>query len=336
MLEKPDLADQQIIDCLRRDFGLKVDALEFLPIGADANSAVYRAIADDTPYFVKLRSGDYDEMTIVVPHFLGSQGIAQLIAMISTRDGRLWTSLDRFVVTFSQFVNGQDGFNMELSDEQWVELGRALKRIHFTELPNEIEDYLHFETFSNYWRERVRHYQRRITGTFSDPVPLRLAELMRGRRDVIDELLRRAERLAGEMRSRSSAFVHCHGDLHGGNILIDAQGKLFIVDWDTVILAPKERDLMFIGAGIGKGWDNQRSVDCFYQGYGAGEVDPLGIAYYRYERIVEDIAAYCEEILDSDQGQADRAQSIHYLSSQFLPNDVIDIAFRSDRTDLFD
>ena len=336
MLLKPHLPDAQIVDCLRRDFGLAVDTIEFLPIGADADTAVYQATSAETLYFVKLRGGDFDEMTIVVPHFLGTQGISQIIAPIATYDGRIWASLDRFAVTLSPFVNGRDGFSVELSDEQWVELGRALKRIHHAELPYEIEDYLRNETFSNYWRDQVRAYQQMLTGTFSDPISAQLAELMRHRRAVVDELLCRSGQLADEMRSRSSAFVLCHADLHGGNILIDSQGRLFIVDWDTVILAPKERDLMFIGAGIGKGWDDPRGSERFYQGYGETDIDPVGIAYYRYERIVEDVSAYCQEILDSERGEADRLQALNYLSSQFRPDDVIDIAFRTDRTNLFD
>ncbi len=83
MLLKPHLPDAQIVDCLRREFGLTVESIEFLPIGADADTAVYQAITE-TLYFVKLRGGDFDEMTIVVPHFLGTQGISQMIAPIPT------------------------------------------------------------------------------------------------------------------------------------------------------------------------------------------------------------------------------------------------------------
>ncbi len=284
---------------------------------------------------MKLRGGDFDEMTIVVPHFLGSQGISQIIPIIPARDGRIWASLDRFAVTLSPFVNGRDGFSVELSDEQWAELGETLKRIHHVKLPYSIEDYLRNETFSDYWRKRVRDYQQILGGTFSDVVSAHLADLMRVQRTVVDELLRRAEVLADEMRLRSSAFVLCHADLHGGNILIDSQERLFIVDWDTLILAPRERDLMFIGAGIGKGWDVPRGVERFYQGYGDDEVDPIGIAYYRYERIVEDVAAYCQEILESDPSSPDRQAGLTRLSDQFLPNEVIDIAFRTDQTNLF-
>lgn len=41
-------------------------------------------------------------------------------------------------------------------------------------------------------------------------------------------------------------FVLCHADFHDANLLIDPTGRLFIVDWDEIILAPKERDLVFV------------------------------------------------------------------------------------------
>jgi spectinomycin phosphotransferase len=38
-----------------------------------------------------------------------------------------------------------------------------------------------------------------------------------------------------------------------GTLIVDKENALYIVDWDTLIFAPVERDLMFIGAGI---WDS--------------------------------------------------------------------------------
>ena len=335
MLEKPNLPDELLISCLRRDYGLTMTQVEFLPLGADVNTAVYRAVTgdDDTPYFVKLRSGDFDELTIVVPHLLHLQGISQLIAPIETVTGQLWTRLDRFALILYPFVAGENGFTLELSDAQWIALGRTLKGVHTTRLPDEIRDRLPRETFSPYWRERVRAFQAELeTSHFDDPISAQLAELLCARRDVVDRLVERAGELGREMETRSTEFVLCHADIHGGNVLLTADGTLYVVDWDTLILAPKERDLMFIGAGIGKGWNTRREADLFYAGYGPAEVDPAGIAYYRYERIVEDIAAFCEEILHADLGPQDRAQAIRYLSSQFLPTDVIAIAFASDQT----
>ena len=81
MLEKPDLRDERIAACLQDTYGLRVVQVTFLPLGADLNTAVYRAVADDgTPYFVKLRRGDFDEIAVTLPKFLSDQGIEQIIA----------------------------------------------------------------------------------------------------------------------------------------------------------------------------------------------------------------------------------------------------------------
>ena len=72
---------------------------------------------------------------------------------------------------------------------------------------------------------------------------------MKSKRDEITHLIERAQELALELQSKHLEFVLCHTDIHGGNILISDNNELYIVDWDDPILAPKERDLMFIGGG---------------------------------------------------------------------------------------
>src|SRR6202022_3104592 len=95
---------------------------------------------------------------------------------------------------------------------------------------------------------------------------------------------------------RAREFVLCHSDLHARNVLLGSDDKLAIVDWDNPILAPKERDLMFIGGGIGGIWNDPREKEWFYTGYGGTRIDLVAISYYRYARIVADFAAYGEQI----------------------------------------
>lgn len=84
MLEKPDLEDGRLVACLNDEYGLLVGQVSFLPLGADRNTAVYRIIADDeTPYFLKLRGGDFDETSVLLPKFLSDQGIEQIIAPLT-------------------------------------------------------------------------------------------------------------------------------------------------------------------------------------------------------------------------------------------------------------
>ncbi len=55
-------------------------------------------------------------------------------------------------------------------------------------------------------------------------------------------------------------------------------------------MAPKERDLMFIGGGVANVWNKPHEEKYFYKGYGSIEINIAILAYYRHERIVEDIA----------------------------------------------
>ncbi|MBA3603793.1 MAG: phosphotransferase [Parachlamydiaceae bacterium] len=83
---------------------------------------------------------------------------------------------------------------------------------------------------------------------------------MRKHRAVIHYLVDRAEGLSQRIRKQSPEFVLCHSDNHGGNVLIDERGSIFIVDWDDPIMAPKERDLMFVGGGVASVWNNPESL----------------------------------------------------------------------------
>jgi spectinomycin phosphotransferase len=331
MLEKPDIPDEKIIDCLRDEYGLKVVEVAFLPLGADRDTAVYRVLGDDaTPYFVKLRRGAFDEITVIVPKLLHDQGIQHVIAPLPTRSQQLWASLGEFRLILSPFIDGRDGFEVGLSDRHWVDFGRALKSIHTAKAPPAITSRLQRETYSPKWREIVKRFQLQIEETtFADPAAAELAAFLKFKQDVVSQLVGRAERLAAILQTQSLPFMLCHADIHAWNILIETNGALYIVDWDTLILAPKERDLMFIGGGLmGHGHTPEEEEALFYQGYGCTQVDPIALAYYRCERIVQDIAAYCEQILLTDAGGADRAEGLRQLKSQFLPNEVVELAFR--------
>ena len=133
-------------------------------------------------------------------------------------------------------------------------------------------------------------------------------------------------------QSQSSHFVLCHSDLHGGNVLVDKNDTIYIVDWDDPILAPKERDLMFIGGGVANLWNKPHEKELFYKGYGKTEVNMTLLAYYRHERIVEDIAIYGQQLLQTTTGGQDRINWYEQFTAQFDPQGVVEIAFNTDET----
>jgi spectinomycin phosphotransferase len=332
MLTKPPIADAAIITHLRDAYAIDAADLAFLPIGADADSAVYRATTrEGRAYFVKLRRGPFDDLPIRVPWFLHQHGVKHVIPPIPTRTEGLWTALDGYTLAVFPFVEGVDGYEVDLGP-LWVDLGRALRAIHTLDLPADLASRVRRETYADTWREGVRGFLALAeTQTFADPVSADLAALLRRNRSVIGTLVRRADALAARLRSRTLLFVLCHADIHAGNVLIDADRELHIVDWDTVTLAPKERDLMFPGAGLFGEWQPpEREEDWFYSGYGETAIDRDALAYYRCERVVQDIAEFCDQILHSAPDNPDRANGLRLLSGQFLPGAVVDLALNTE------
>lgn len=334
MLEKPDIQDEKIIDCLTGKFGLSIAEIDFLPIGADSNTAAYRAVSrDGMEYFVKLRKGDFDETAVTLPKFLSGQGISNIISPLNNKANSAWTNVENYKLILYPFIEGRNGFDIALDDHHWFEFGAALKKIHTADIPARIRDQIRRETYSAQCRESLKTSLQRIYHeAFTDSIAIETAAFLKTKRDEITAMIRRTGHLALAVQTESPEFTVCHSDLHAGNILIDNQNKLYIVDWDNPILAPKERDLMFPGGAQGfGGHSSQEEEILFYQGYGQIQINQTAHAYYRYERIIEDIAIYSEELLFTGAGGEDRKQSLQYLISNFLPGGTIEAAVKSDK-----
>jgi len=333
MLEKPDIPDTAILACLREEYGVLARALEFLPLGADLNTAVYRAEAQTgEAFFLKLRSGDFLPGSVSIPKYLSDMGSRHVIPPLPTRSGNLMGSLPPFKAILHPFVEGRHAYESKLPPETWVEFGAALRQFHDGEIPSALTRDLPREDFSPRWREAIRAYLGQVqTATYEEPVAAELAAFLREKQGETLALITRAEQLARELTAEPPPYILCHGDIHGWNLLIDRRGQLFIVDWDTLIHAPRERDLMFIGAGLAdSGYSPLEEEAMFYKGYGTIRIHRPALAYYRFERIIEDIAAYCDQILSSTDGGADREQGLEYLRSNYLPGNTIERAWHAD------
>ena len=333
MLKNPDL-EQRLLACLQRAYDADIVQLTFLPLGADPDTTVYQAVTcDGNPYFVKLRRGVFDQTSVTLPGYLSDHGVAPIIAPVPTRTGPLWTSLEDVAVTMYPFVEGGSGYAVPLTEQNWRDFGIALKRLHALQVPPSLLRRLRRETYDASAHEKVRAFLRRFADAeFGDSVARRLAAFMRDKRAEVLRLVDRAERFARVLRARAPEPVVCHAALHAGNLLISAD-RFYIVDWDDPVLAPKERDLMFIGGGQGfAGYTPEEEERLFYRGYGQVQVDPVALAYYRCERIVQDIAVYCDELTRQTGNVEDREQSLHYLMANFAPGGTVERAYAVDTT----
>ena len=339
MLEKPDLQDQRIRTALQDEYGMQAAQITFLPLGVDLNAAVYRVVsADGKAYFLKLRSGLFDEMAVAVPQFLKSLGNPAIIAPLDTQKQQLWGNLDDYKMILYPFVDGLEGYEITPSDQDWFDIGAALKGVHTAKVPAALAQKIQRETYSPEGREIARNFQEQVErSAYADPIAAKLAGFMRLKRPEIAFMVERADLLGLALQARPLEFVLCHSDIHPGNFLIETnpagvRGRVYIVDWDNPIFAPKERDLMSIGAGMSADLPDGREETLFYQGYGHVEMDPMALAYYRYERIIQDIAEFCKQIFLSDEGGEDREQAYQYFTGLFLPGQVVEVALKTDCT----
>ena len=329
MREAPDVHGRDILERLETDYGLSATEIVFLPIGADLGSASFRVMEHGgDQYFLKLRRGRFHPGAVTIPHWLAGRGMKPIIPPIATRTtGALWTPLGTFTLILYPFVTGKSGWEVELSPRNWQDLGMGMSTLHGAALTPEMALDIPRETYSAVWRDRVAAFLEAVPRqTFEDPVARALAERIQERRAVIEHIVRRAEELGEILARQPPDACLCHGDLHAGNVLIDETGRLFIVDWDTLILAPKERDLMFIGGGVGGAWNREDEAEWFHEGYGRCDIHRPALAYYRCERIVQDIAEICDALLAGSIGGEDRAALLEMLSSQFEPANVVEIA----------
>lgn len=314
---------------LEHQYGLTSVSIERLPWGADADSIPYRVHSSGRQdYFLKLRLGNFDPISLTLPRYLHDQGIPHIIPPMSTQTDQLWVETPACAVMLYPFVDGQNGFVRELTDVQWEAFGRTLRAIHDLPLPSSLLDQMRSEAFSPIWRDAVVAYlDRSGTREFRSPLAERVVTLLQEKRPTIMQAVSTADRLAQGLSEEELPLVNCHYDLHAGNILLTSDHRFYLVDWDNPIRAPRERDLMFIGAGIGGTWNSARESELFYRGYGPAEIHLPALAYYRVERVVEDLAAYAKELLTDEEPSESALESYGYLEAILSPDEVLKIAF---------
>jgi spectinomycin phosphotransferase len=327
-----NLSNETLSASVRAGYGLAVTDLTFLPIGHDGAAWVYRVrTADGGTYFLKVRLSLTNEAGLLVPRHLQDQGVAHVIAPLPTVRGTLWLDAAEHALILYSFVEGPTGMQHGMSEQQWIDYGTLLRQIHATAITPDLARIMKRDGFAPDWAGVVRRLDAHIgLRTFDDPVAAELATLWQARRREIRMLLDGAEDLGQRLARTAPTLVLCHADIHTNNVLLDANQQVWITDWDDTILAPRERDLMFVIGGLRDGLVGPREEARFFQGYGAVAVDPLALAYYRYVRAVDDIGTNCEQIFDRpDLGPETRREAVDRFLLLFEPGYIIARAFAS-------
>jgi spectinomycin phosphotransferase len=329
MIEKPDISDDKIITALDENYSLLANTIEFLPIGNDASSFAYRIEAKNgNLYFLKLRRNIADPAGLYVPRFLKDQGIKQVIAPLPTKTHGLIAEIDGFALILYPFITGNEAMKVGMTDAQWREFGSVLKRIHAMKPDATTLQYVGRESFTPKWSRLAKRLHEEVKAQrFDNSYQKQLALFWKENHGTVQTLLERTEMIGKRLQQANLEFILCHADIHTANILLSQEGEMFIVDWDETLLAPKERDLLFV---LGQDPTPTRGEDRFFDGYGIVKVNQLALAYYRYEWCIQEIGDYGKRIfLTEDAGETTRQDALERFIELFSQGDVVEAAFNT-------
>lgn len=331
MLEKPAIADGALAACVRQEYGVSPESIAFLPLGYDFSAAVYRVAAGDGgTYFLKVRFAPLNPLSVSVPRILNAAGVAEVVAPLPTITGRRWGEVDGHAALLYPFIEGEGDFSMTLTPAQWRDFGGILRRIHDAPVDGDVADTLPRETFMpNARYSDAIHQVHALMGDreFENVYDRQFADLWLANQNVISRVHERASAIGRMLKGRRPPFVLCHADIHKGNLLREPDGHLHVVDWDQPILAPKERDFVFILNGH-PGTPTAEDA-LFLEGYGATEINRLALAYYRYEWVMQDIGSFGETILLTEAvGDETKRSAMYWFALMFAPGERIDAADR--------
>ena len=333
MREPPaDLQTATLRDALATDYGLFASAISFLPIGHDAHAWAYRAdTRDGASYFLKVRRRITNEAGLMIPHFLHDRGVARVVAPLAATDGTLWATAGDYALVVCPFLGGATGLSAGMTERQWIEYGATLRSIHEVAPSTAVETLLRRDDFVPDGAAAIRALDTHVaSATFDDPGRSLIAEFWLERRELIRSLVERAEELGSRLAAAAPPLVLCHADVHTNNVLLDGDDHVWIVDWDETMLAPRERDLMFVIGGIASSFVSPAQERLFLVGYGSVAVDALALAFYRYAWATADIGAFGEQLfVREDLGPLDRREAVERFQSLFAPGSIVDIALGS-------
>ena len=272
MLTEPrDLDRADLEALLERQWGLHGVALEYLPVGfgshhwraddargdrrfvtADDLEAGFQAGPDTDSAFAAL-----DRAYRTAGALRDEAGLDFVVAPLRDLEGSLIRRLsDRYAVTVSPFVEGESsGYGAYESLDDRRRMGGVVGRLHAAteHVPNGLPRREDFAIPSRATLVEALHDLERpwSTGPFGEST----RRLLEGSANDLERRLREYDRLAARVRRSSGSWVVTHGEPHRANVIRDPRGGVHLVDWDTTLIAPRERDLRMVLDRELTGWN---------------------------------------------------------------------------------
>jgi len=247
VLTRPDgLTDDALAAGLRSAFGVEAKALVYVPVGFgshhwdayDTNGERWFVTVDRLPDRRERRDEPNDSVFARLAAALNTAADVQLDFAVAPVDG-VARIHDAFCVARYPYLDGQTFARQPYPDIDAVcDMLRTLHAVPLERVPRARRD-----DFSLMLRDEV---ERSLVDPPADtgPYASAAAELIDQNSDVVRALYARYDTMVPEVARLE--FVVTHGEPHGGNTMLTADGWK-LIDWDTALLAPRERDFWHLG-----------------------------------------------------------------------------------------
>lgn len=299
--EPTDIDRPTLVDALRTGWGIVVDSLRYEPVGFGSHHYSARADSDDRwfvtvddlaakPWMAADPEGVFDglERAFRTALTLRSMGLDFVHAPTVRGAGGLLARIgSHYGMSVFSFVDGRAGeFDQSFAAAERLVLFAALGRLHGStgDVPDDLP---RRDTLDVVLRDRLFESLEELGspwtgGPFSEPV----RELLSRESVSVREMFAAYDELAGVVRGSGDRWVVTHGEPHAGNVLWITDDAFVLVDWDTVAVAPPERDLWDLGPLSSDEWHAYASSG------GSQAVRPEALELYRLRWSLDEIAYY--------------------------------------------
>jgi spectinomycin phosphotransferase len=314
VLDRPRLAQM-----LALEYSLSVVDLTFVPTGWI--SACYRlTCSDGSRRFLKLQPLSGPQATAASsPGFylpltqrLHQSGLLPNIAYpIPTVSGQLWTSWADWRVILHNYIDGRVVGHNGMTDAVVSQLGGLLGRLHrsLPALDLKVRFYDRFEIpFQDQLVGMLAALGAKCSGDTLGQQGLR--DVLLPRRDDVLSALRALQATRDRAVAAAHSVVVCHTDLHGENLMLDEAGRLYILDWEGAVLAPREQDLFMFA---GEHWFGEVFLPAYEAETGPIMLDVDWLSFYSLRRLLEDVADWVTHLVTGEQAAVQDVVALRHL-----------------------
>jgi hypothetical protein len=211
----------------------------------------------------------------------------------------------RFAVAVYPFVAGQSfTWGDGRSPEHRLGVLGMVVAVHTA--PGRAREHALADEFMVPFRDQVEAVCAGDDGTDCGPYARPLSGLFRAHAPAVRAALDRYDQLVAAARAQPSRAVLTHGETHPGNTMLTADGSWLLIDWDTVLVAPPERDLWNLDPGDGS------ILDAYAAATGVRPL-PGMLDLYRLRWDIADIAYDVGRFRRPHEGSADDDKSWQLL-----------------------